>query len=341
MTRPWSFAAGPARLPDEVLAEAADRLADTTGTGLSIFELPFTGPEFGPILGRAEQDLRDLLNLSPDWRVLFLQGGASLQFSAVPLNLLRSGADYLLTGYWSCRAAHEAARYGPVRGLPEAGLADRRADYCHVTTNETADGRMLTTLPEAAVLVADATSDLLGRDLDLERFGLVYASAQKNLGAAGLTLVLVREHLLGRARPETPRLLDYAVHVAERSKANTPPTAAVWIAGLMFQWLKRQGGVAAMARRNAAKAARLYEVIDGSGGFYRGMVAAEERSTLTVCFRLPSPALEEEFLSAAAARGLLHLKGHPAVGGLRACLYNAMPEAGVAALAGFMREFGG
>lgn len=339
MARPWSFAAGPARLPDEVLGQAAARLADTTGDGLSILELPFTGREFGAVIETAEQDLRDLLGLSADWRVLFLQGGASLQFAAVPLNLMTQGADYLMSGYWSERAAREAARYGPVRLLRQTADVDPRADYCHVTTNETADGRMLRALPEAAPLVADATSDLLGRVLDLDRFGLVYASAQKNIGAAGLTIVLVRQDLLGRARPATPSMLDYAVQAANRSKANTPPTAAVWMAGLMFQWLKRQGGVAEVERRNTAKAAHLYRAIDASGGFYRGMVPAAERSILTVCFRLPTPALEENFLAAATARGLLHLKGHPVVGGLRACLYNAMPEEGVAALAGFMAEF--
>lgn len=348
----YNFASGPATLPPDVLKAARDAIADCRGTGLSILELPFTGTAFAGILAEAERDLRDLLGLSGDWRVLFLQGGASAQFALVPMNLLggRRDADYVETGHWSRRAMAEAAKWcrvrtaarGNGRGVPPPEQWSLSADaaYCHVTTNETADGVQFHRLPDtgAVPLAADMSADLLTRPLKVSRFGLIYASAQKNLGVAGLTLVLVREDLLGRAHPGTPAVFDYGRQAAAQGKVNTPPTFAVLVAGLMLRWLKAGGGLPAAAERNARKAAALYAAIDGSG-IYRCPVEPSARSLVNVRFHLPDEADEAAFLAEAEAAGLLNLKGHPAVGGVRATLCNAMPEAGVDALIAFMADF--
>lgn len=348
----YNFASGPATLPPDVLEAARAALADCRGTGLSILELPFTGSVFAGILAETERDLRDLLGLTEAWRVLFLQGGASAQFALVPMNLLgeKGAADYVETGHWSRRAMAEAANWCRVRTAARGSGRDvpppaewslcEDAAYCHLTTNETADGVQFHRLPDtgAVPLVADMSADLLTRPLEVARFGLIYASAQKNLGAAGLTVVLVRDDLLGRAHPGIPAVFDYSRQAAANGKVNTPPMFAVLVAGLMLRRLKADGGLRAAGERNARKAAALYGAIDRSH-LYRCPVEPSARSLVNVRFHVPDEATEAAFLAGAEAAGLLNLKGHPAVGGIRATLCNAMPEAGVEALVAFMADF--
>ncbi len=346
-----SFASGPAAIPAEVLAEVRRDLADWSGSGLSILELPFAGAEFTEIQDEAETDLRLLLGLPPHFRVLFLQGGASAHFSLVPLNLLSEGdvASYVETGYWSARAVSQARRVCAVhiaargqRAIPpfDTWRVANGAGYCHITTNEAADGLQFHDVPDlnGVPLVADMTADLLTRPVDFARYGLVYASAQKNLGTAGLTVVIVRDDLLGHARPGTPAPFDYALQVKERSRVNTPPMFAIYLMGRMLKWLQRLGGLAAVAERNLRKSSRLYDAIESSE-FYVCPIPRRDRSNVNVCFRLPTASLTTEFLEAARSRGLLHLSGHHSVGGIRASLYNAVPEEAVELLAGFMDEF--
>ncbi|MBX5455194.1 MAG: 3-phosphoserine/phosphohydroxythreonine transaminase [Acidobacteriia bacterium] len=349
--RSLSFATGAGSLPAEVLAEIREGLVSWRGSGLSVLELPFTGAKFQTILAEAEQDLRDLLDIPASYRVLFLQGGAFAQFRLVPLNLLRAGesASYVETGYWSARAMAEARALCPVvvaararKAVPP--FAEWRippdAAYCHITTNETAEGVQFHEIPvlSRTPLVADMTADLLTGPLDIRRFGLIYASAQKNLGAAGLTLVIVREDLLGRGQDVVPAPLDYTRQARAGNRINTPPTFAIYVAGLMLKWLKRQGGLNVIAERNRRKAAKLYAAIE-TGGFYHCPVPPPHRSSVTVCFHLPDAVQEAAFLEAAAQAGLLNLQGHPAVGGIRAALYNGVTEAAVDALVAFMAEF--
>lgn len=339
-----------------MLARARAELPDFAGTGLSVMELPFTGREFKAIAAAAREDLGALLALPADYSVLFLQGGASAQFALVPMNLLgvRRQADYGETGYWSRRAMAEARRYCEVRVAasaaatgfdrvppPEAWRVSPGSAYCHITTNETADGLEYHWTPDTGgvPLVADMTSDFLSRPVDVARYGLIYAAAQKNVGPAGLTIVVVRNDLLGAALPGTPSVFEYKAQADQGSMANTPPTWSIYVAGLVLRWLRERGGLAAMARSGARKAARLYAAIDGSAGFYRGRIAPADRSRTIVCFALRAPGLTPAFLAQARARGLVNLEGHPAVGGLRAALFNAVPEAGVEALAAFMDEF--
>lgn len=347
----YNFASGPAALPPEVLAEGQEALTDCLGTGLSILELPFSGPDFTRILTAAEQSLRHLLRLPETYRVLFLQGGASAHFAYVAQNLAAPAdcAEYVVTGLWSRRAAAEAARYCRVRVVaegrdapPPEAVWDRApgSAYCHITTNETADGLQYHWLPAAGdvPLVADMSADLLTRPLEVERFGLIYASAQKNLGIAGLTLVIVRQDLLHRPCAGAPAVFDYARQAENRSKVNTPPTFAIFMAGAMLRWMERRGGLEALAEENRRKAEVLYGAID-RGGYYSCPVAAGSRSLVNVCFRLPTPDLEARFLAEAAGRGLLNLQGHPAVGGIRASLYNPLPGEAAEALAAFMDRF--
>ncbi|MFC6668818.1 3-phosphoserine/phosphohydroxythreonine transaminase [Marinobacterium aestuariivivens] len=356
MTRPiYNFAAGPAMLPAPVLRQAQAELRDWQGRGLSVLEMPFTGEAYGEIERQARADLRRLLKIPQDYRILFMQGGASAQFALVPLNLLgRDGrADYIDTGHWSRKAITEGRHHCRLRvaasgagqgydGLPDpdAWRLDPRAGYCHITHNETADGLQFHHIPDtgAVPLVADMTSDLLSRPLDICRFGLVYAAAQKNIGPAGLTLVIVRDHLLRPARPGTPGLFDYRSLADNRGRLNTPPTYAVYLAGLVFRWLLDQGGLAAMAVRNRRQSERLYAAIDASDG-YECPVRPADRSQMNHCFRLTDPAREADFLRKAEVCGLLNLGGHPARGGIRASLYNAMPDAGVEALIDYMAAF--
>ncbi len=349
--RPISFAGGPSILPPEVLAEVQEAVGEWGGSGQSVLELPFTGPAYAAIQEEAEADLRALLGLPTQYRVLFLQGGAYAQFRLVPLNLLGPDgcAAHVETGYWSARAIAEASSVCRVavaaRALnrvppPASWRIPEEAAYCHVTGNETADGVQFHHFPalDRVPLVGDLTADLLTGPVDIERFGLVYASAQKNLGAAGVTIVIVREDLLGRARASIPAPLDYARQAASRGRVNTPPVFAVFVASRMLKWLRRQGGLAEAAARCRRRSETLYAAIEASD-LYRCDVDRADRSRISVCFHLADASRESAFLAEAQRRGLHHLKGHPARGGIRACLYNAMPESGVVALADFMAEF--
>ena len=355
-TTAWNFAAGPARLPDAVLERARDGLFVRGADGASALERPFTGDAFRATLHSARERLAQLLELPAGYRVLFLAGGAMQQFALVPMNLLGGAqrAAYADSGYWAQRAIAEARRYCEVvaapgfagdapLAAPPAGRWDLPADcaYCHITPNETVDGLAYPALPDTGevALVADATSCLLTAPLDLARFGLLYASAQKNLGVAGLCVLVVREDLLERAAPAVPAALSYRRQAEADSCLNTPPTLAIHLAGLVFDWIAECGGLAAMGAANRRKAAMLYAAIDGSGGFYRAPVAAAHRSPVNIRFHLADEALVEPFLAEAATHGLHNLRGHPQVGGLRASLYNAMPQAGADALAGFMADF--
>lgn len=352
----FNFAAGPGAIPEEVLLQARDELLDWRGTGMSVWELPFTGAEFREITARAADDLRQLLAIPSQYRVLFMHGGASAQFSLIPLNLLRGkgSADYADTGHWSRKAIIEARRYcavnvaasGAATGFDripawEEWRLDPGAAYCHITANETANGSEYHWVPDtgAVPLVADMTSNFLSRPVEVVRYGLIYAGAQKNIGPAGLTVVVVREDLIGGAAAATPSVFDYAIQAEADCCYNTPLTYAIYLAGLVFQWLKRQGGLTAMEARNARKSHKLYAAIARSGGFYRCPVIPRDRSRMNVCFTLADPALTESFLEQAAECGLVNLRGHKAAGGLRASLYNAMPEEGVARLVEFMDEF--
>jgi phosphoserine aminotransferase len=352
----WNFAAGPAVLPAEVLAQAREALSDFNGSGQTVLELPFTGPQFRGIIAAAEADLRALLAIPDDYAVLFLQGGASAQFSLVPLNLLGEAdhADYVETGYWSRKCIAEAQRFCAVnvaassaeRGFdrvpnPSGWKVSTGAAYTHITGNETADGVEYPWTPVRlrTPLVADLTSSFLTRPLDVTDFGLIYASAQKNIGPAGLTIVIVRRDLLARERPGIPSVFSYRRQAQAGSMLNTPPTFAVYLAGLAFGWIGAQGGLEAMEVRSLRKSAMLYQAIDGSGGFYRCPVLREFRSRVNVCFQLADASLTERFVDAAREAGLVNLRGHSRVGGLRASLYNAMPEQGAAALAAFMDDF--
>lgn len=355
MARVYNFSAGPAMLPEPVLRQAQAEMLDWGGSGMCVAEMSHRGKEFMAIAAQAEADLRELLAIPASYKVLFLQGGASSQFAMVPMNLLRGaeGADYLNTGSWSKKAIAEARRYGTVNvaATTEDGRFTRApaqselklsadAAYCHYTPNETIEGVEFPYVPETSdkPLVADMSSTLLSRPIDVSRYGLIYAGAQKNIGPAGLTLVIVREDLIGQPLTGTPTMFDYKIHADNDSMYNTPPTYAWYLAGLVFRWLKDLGGLQAMAVINERKARALYAAIDASG-FYRNPVEPASRSWMNVPFTLADPALDETFLKEAKAAGLTTLKGHRSVGGMRASIYNAMPEAGVAALVDFMREF--
>ena len=353
--RVWNFSAGPAAMPEPVLQRAQQELLDWHDRGMSVMEMSHRSPDFGAILAKTEADLRSLLAIPAAYRVLFLQGGALAQNAAVPLNLLPADgvADYVDTGHWSQKSIAEARKYGRVNvaassadanytyvPAQSAWRASADASYVHVTTNETIGGVEYSWIPDtgSVPLVADASSHILSRPLDVTRFGVVYAGAQKNAGPAGLTLVVVHEDLLGRARRECPSVLDYAVQAKAGSMFNTPSTFAIYLAGLTFEWLIAQGGLAAIERANVAKAQALYAEIDRTG-FYRNRVRPADRSRMNVPFFLEDERLNEPFLAGAAKRGLVQLKGHRAVGGMRASIYNAMPIEGVTALIDWMREF--
>ena len=346
----YSFSAAAGPLPPAVVEEVAGACRAWRDAG-SILSLPFTAPAFRQLQDETEACLRRLLAIPEDFRLLFLHGGATTQFAAVPLNLMgaRRGAAYVNTGHWSRRALGEALRYGDARLAADAAarVPDPAcwriapdAAYCHITTNETADGVQFPELPAVAVpLVADMTSDLLTRPLDFSRLAAGYAGAQKTLGVAGLTVLIVRDDLFGRARPDTPRVLDYAAQAAAASRLNTPPVFPIFVAHRMLHWIEGAGGVAAMAAAAARRSARVYGAIDASGGFYETPVATDCRSRVTPCFRLADAALTERFLQEAERAGLRDLRGHPAMGGLRAALYNGLPEQAADALATFLDAF--
>lgn len=348
--RVWNFCAGPATLPLEVLEEAREALLRFGDSGAGILEVSHRGRHYAQVHAEAQAALRRLLGADDGWALLFVQGGASLQFHMVPLNLGLEG-DYVLTGVWSEKALEEARKLGPARvaASSEASRFDRipaaldlrdGAPYVHVTTNNTVWGTQWAELPRTrAPLVCDASSDILSRPLDLSRCDLVYAGAQKNLGPAGVALVLVRRELLERSRGRhLPAMLDYAVYAEHDSLHNTPPTFAIYVVGLVARWLEARGGVAEIAAANEEKARVLYDLIDATP-FYRGLAQPGSRSRMNVTFRCPTAELDERFAREAEAAGLIGLKGHRTAGGLRASLYNAMPRAGAEALASFMAEF--
>lgn len=356
--RVFNFSPGPAVLPQEVLEQAREELLDWHGTGMSVMEMSHRGKAFVSIAEAAEADLRELLAVPKNYQVLFLQGGATAQFAAIPLNLStpESVVDYVNTGSWSKKAIGEAKRYARVNVAADAGepyvsippvaswKRSAGAAYLHYTPNETIGGVEYHFVPDSSngagsvPLVADMSSTILSRPIDVAKFGVIYAGAQKNIGPAGLTLVLVREDLLGRARPVTPAFIDFAAMAKDGSMLNTPPTFAWYMAGLVFQWLKRQGGLRGIGEHNRAKAEKLYAAIDGSS-FYRNPVAKDARSWMNVPFTLANPELDKTFVAEAKQAGLVTLEGHRSVGGMRASLYNAMPMEGVNALVDFMRTF--
>ncbi|MDR0528527.1 MAG: 3-phosphoserine/phosphohydroxythreonine transaminase [Zoogloeaceae bacterium] len=368
MSRVWNFSAGPAVLPEAALRRAQEELLDWRETGASVMEVSHRGAMFSALLGEAEADLRELLAIPENYRVLFLQGGATQQFLLAPLNLLRGGrADYLVTGSWSKKAYAEASklsRAGKIRLLastekenapaggfdrlpdPESLRVDENAAYVHLCSNETIhgveahdDAWLADVVPAHVPIVADMSSHLLSRPVDVTRYGLIYAGAQKNIGPAGLTLVILRDDLLGGASPDTPALWNYQAQAENSSMLNTPATFSIYMASLVFKWLKNLGGLKPMAEKNRAKAEKLYAAIEESDGFYRNGVKREYRSRMNVPFNLPTPELEMEFVRASESAGFMGLKGHKSVGGIRASLYNAMPQEGVTALTDFMNDF--
>ena len=355
MARVFNFSAGPAVLPEAVLRQAAAEMLDYGGTGTSVMEMSHRSKAFIDIHARAETDLRDLLAIPANYKVLFMQGGAAAQFSIIPMNLLggKTAADYIYTGQWAKKAISEAKKFCKVNVAASSEdqnfsyapaqskwKLDAGAAYVHYTSNETIGGVEFNWIPDAGnvPLVVDASSHILSRPLDVSRFGLIYAGAQKNIGPAGLTIVIVRDDLLGRAMPATPEVFNYKVQAEADSMINTPPTYAIYIAGLVFAWLKKQGGLVAMEKINIAKSKLIYDYLDQSE-FYQSPVNKEDRSRMNVPFRLRSETLDDAFLKESKALGLVELKGHRSVGGMRASIYNAMPFEGVQALVSFMREF--
>jgi phosphoserine aminotransferase len=356
MTRPFNFSAGPAALPEEVLRRAADEMLDWHGAGMSVMEMSHRGKEFTQIAAQAEADLRELFAVPANYKILFMQGGAIAENAIVPLNLLgdKKTADYIVTGSWSAKSFKEAKRYctphlaagattGPYLAVPPEPTFDYSVDpaYLFLCSNETIDGvefQQLPTTKAGVPIVADMSSNILSRPVDVSQYGLIFGGAQKNIGPAGLTLVIIREDLLDRALPVCPSAFEYKTVAANGSMYNTPPTYGIYIAGLVFQWLKRQGGLAEIERRNIAKAELLYGYLD-SIGFYQTRVEKPFRSRMNVPFFLRDEALNDAFLVGAKDAGLLQLKGHKSVGGMRASIYNAMPLAGVQALVDFMKEF--
>ncbi|MES2407654.1 MAG: 3-phosphoserine/phosphohydroxythreonine transaminase [Pseudomonadota bacterium] len=355
MSNIYNFSAGPAVLPKAVLEQARDELVDWHGSGMSVMEMSHRGKEFMGIAAQMEADLRELMGIPANYKVLFLQGGASSQFAMVPMNLLRgkTGMDYLNTGEWSKKAIKEAKRYGTVNVVASsedknfsyapaqtAWKLDPNAAFVHYTPNETIGGVEIFWTPKTGdvPLVADISSTILSRPIDVSQFGLIYAGAQKNIGPAGLTIVIVRDDLIGQTVAGTPTMFDYKTHVDNDSMYNTPPTYAMYIAGLVFQLLKREGGLVEMEKRNIAKADLLYGYLDATD-FYASPVARDNRSRMNIPFTLKDAALDEAFLKGAKEHGLLQLKGHRSVGGMRASIYNAMPIEGVAALVNYMKAF--
>jgi len=355
MTRLFNFSAGPAMLPQAVLEKAKQEILDWQGSGMSVMEMSHRGKEFMSIAAKAEADLRKLMAIPDNYKVLFLQGGASSQFAMVPMNLAvtKKSADYFNTGAWSKKAIAEAKRYcdvnvvwsgeeGNFSQTPESSAytLDPDAAFVHYTPNETIGGVEFPYIPDTGdvPLVADMSSTILSRPLDVSRFGIIYAGAQKNIGPAGLTMVIIREDLIAEPQQGTPSMFQYGIHANNDSMYNTPPTYGMYLAGLVFEWLLEKGGLSAMAETNERKARRLYDAIDNSG-FYQNPVELRSRSWMNVPFTLADAELDPVFLKGATEKGLITLKGHRSVGGMRASIYNAMPEAGVDALVEFMQAF--
>jgi phosphoserine aminotransferase len=350
-----NFSAGPAVLPMAVLEEAQRDMLSLPGVGMSVMEISHRSKTFDEIFARADSGLRELLGIPENYHVLFLQGGASLQFSMIPMNLLPAdgSADYVITGSWGKKALKEAKRGGAVSvaaNMADGGFTripasdeitlDPRAAYVHITTNETIEGVEWKQEPEVGEvpLVADASSDILSHPIPVDKYGMIYAGAQKNIGPSGVTLVIIRDDLLQRIPAGLHTMLDYRTHVENKSLYNTPNTWGIYIISLVCKWLLEKGGLAEMHRENEQKAALLYDAIDATG-FYRGHADTDSRSIMNVTFRLPSEELEKKFAAEATAQGLDGLKGHRSVGGIRASIYNAFPLAGVQALVAFMKDF--
>lgn len=355
MDRVYNFSAGPSMLPLEVMEEAARELTNYKGCGMSVMEMSHRSPEFEAIIRDAEAGLRDLMAIPDNYKVLFLQGGASLQFSMIPMNLFRQSgkADYIITGMWAKKAAAEAKKYGKVNILASSEdslfsfipTVDKSeytddADYFHITTNNTIYGSRFNYIPETGnvPLVADMSSNILSQVYDVSKFGMIYAGAQKNIGPAGMTVVIIRDDLIGHASADVPTMLDYKIHADNGSMYNTPPTFAIYIAKLVFDHLKRTGGIEAMQKRNEEKARMLYDAIDSSMMF-NCPVEEAFRSIMNVVFVTGDHDLDKKFISEASQRGLVNLGGHRSVGGMRASIYNAMPVEGVQTLIDFMKEF--
>ncbi len=353
--RVFNFSSGPAVMPVSVLEQIQRDLVALPGVGMSILEVSHRSPIFEQVIAKAEADLRELAGIPANYKVLFLQGGASLQFSMVPLNLLTDGrtADYIITGTWTDKAAKEAKKVGSVNiaatsaadnfsRIPDASEWKLTADaaYVHITSNNTIEGTQWHVEPNvgSVPLVSDASSDIMSRPIDVAKYGLIYAGAQKNLGPAGATIVIIREDLLQRSSKSLHTMLNYATHAENASLYNTPPVFAIYGVGLVLQWLRAAGGLEAVARTNQRKAAKLYAEIDRTG-FYRPTAKTADRSLMNVTFRLPSEALEKQFVKESTTAGFDGLKGHRSVGGMRASIYNAFPEEGIDSLVEFMREF--
>lgn len=355
MSRIFNFSAGPATLPEAVLKQVQADMLEWQGTGMSVMEMSHRDKPFMSIAQAAEQNLRELMGIPANYKVLFLQGGATAQFTYIPMNLLRgkTGADYILTGDWGKKAAKEAGKYCKVNiaassetdkftKVPsrDGWKLDPNAAYVHYTPNETIHGVEFHNIPETngVPLVGDFSSTILSRPLDVSKFGLIYAGAQKNIGPSGITIIIVREDLIGQALPSTPGIFDYKQMADNESMLNTPPCFAWYVSGLVFKYLKEQGGLTAVAERNARKAKLLYDYID-SEPFYNNPVAKSDRSWMNVPFTLKNAELDADFLKGSVAAGMSGLKGHRAVGGMRASIYNAMSEAGVQALIAYMKDF--
>lgn len=355
MSRIYNFSAGPAMLPEAVLKQVQQDMLEWNGQGASVMELSHRGKPFLALAEQAEADLRELMKIPANYKVLFLQGGATAQFSAIPLNLLGDNtlADYAVTGHWSVKAVKDAKRFCTVNEIvntseskftsspaPSQWILNDDAAYVHVTTNETIAGVESYDLPETSKpIVADMSSTILSREFDVSQYGVIYAGAQKNIGPAGLTLVIVRDDLLGNAKADAPRLMDWQVMAESDSMSNTPPTFAWYLSAMVFAYLKEQGGIVAMEEINVRKSTKLYDYIDNSDGFYTNPVDVAARSRMNIPFILENSDLDSQFLEESHAQGLHALKGHRSVGGMRASIYNAMPEAGIDALIAFMDTF--
>ena len=355
MERVFNFSAGPSMLPLEVLEKAQKEFVCYSSCGMSVMEMSHRSKMFEDIISRAESSLRDLMKIPSNYKVLFLQGGGSLQFSMIPLNLMNKNkkADYVITGQWAKKAAQEAARYGNVNivassedttfdRIPQLDPSkfDPEADYFYITLNNTIYGTRYTKLPDTGdvPLVGDMSSSILAEEVDITKFGLLFAGAQKNVGPAGVTIVIVREDLLGNAMEFTPTMLKYDIHAKENSLYNTPPTFGIYFAGLVFDWVKEQGGIAQLQKINEYKAGLIYDFLD-EYKLFRGTVVKEHRSLMNIPFVLPTEELNARFIKEAEAKGLVNLKGHRTVGGMRASIYNAMPVEGVKALVELMKKF--
>ncbi|QUH30960.1 3-phosphoserine/phosphohydroxythreonine transaminase [Vallitalea guaymasensis] len=355
MNRVYNFSAGPSMLPIEVLEKASKEMTNYNNTGMSVMEMSHRSAAYQDIIDTAEKTLREIMNIPDNYKVLFLQGGASTQFAMIPLNLLTGSkkADYVNTGAWSKKAIAEAKKYGEVNVvassedktftyIPELDKETftKDADYFHITSNNTIYGTKFNELPDVGdvPIVADMSSNILSEEVDVNKYGVIYAGAQKNMGPAGVTVVIIREDLIGDPQDITPTMLKYKTHSDKGSMFNTPPTYSIYVAGMVFEWIKELGGIGAIQKRNEEKAKLIYDYLDSSK-LFKGTVAQKDRSLMNIPFVLPTDELNAEFIKEAADRGMVNLKGHRTVGGMRASIYNAMPLEGVKKLVDFMKEF--